>query len=137
MKILVDTNIIIDGLQNRGDFAEDAGKVILSASEHDSYIAANSVTDIYYLQHRYYHDKKKAKRSLEKVLTLFNILDTTAVDCRNALRGNIPDFEDAVLVEVAARANIDIIVTRNPKDFKNASIAAYTPVKFLKTLRAV
>lgn len=131
MKVLVDTNVIIDGLQNRGDFAKDAGKIILSAPEYGGHIAASSVTDIYYLQHRYYRDNKKTKRSLEKVLTLFDILDTTAADCRNALRSSIPDFEDAVLAESALREGIDCIVTRNAKDFKNSGITVYSPAEFL------
>ena len=135
MKTLIDTNIIIDALQNRKGFADDAEFVMLQAYEYNGYIAATSVTDIYYIQRRYYHDEQKARENLEKVLELYDIIGITEVDCRNALRNGMSDFEDAVLVESAKRNDIDCILTRNVKDFKNADIAVYTPKEFLRLLR--
>lgn len=135
MKALIDTNIIIDALQSREGFAKDAEFVILRAFEYDGYIAATSVTDIYYLQHRYYHNKKEAKKNLEKILKLFNVLDITESDCCNALRSNMGDFEDAILAEAAKRNDIDCIVTRDAKDFENSPILIYTPAEFLRLLR--
>ena len=135
MSVLIDTNIIIDALQNRERFAKDSELVVLQAYEYDGYIAATSVTDIYYIQRRYYHDKEKARKNLEKVLKLYDIIDVTEIDCRNALRSDIPDFEDAVLVESAKRNGIDCIITRNTKDFKNTGIKVYTPIEFLEHMR--
>lgn len=135
MKALIDTNIIIDALQSRKGFAEDAEFIVLQAFEYDGYIAATSVTDIYYIQHRYYHDKKEAKENLGKIFKLYNILDITEADCHNALRSDMSDFEDAILVEAAKRNGIDCIVTRDTKDFKGSLILVYTPVEFLRLLR--
>lgn len=135
MKALIDTNIIIDAFQRRKGFAEDAEFVMLQAYEYDGYIAATSATDIYYLQHRYYHDKKKAIDSLKKVFKLFDIIDITENDCRNALHSGTSDYEDAILVESVKRNDLDCIVTRNTKDFKDSGIKVYTPVEFLKLLR--
>lgn len=135
MSVLIDTNIIIDALQNRERFVNYSELVVLQAYEYDGYIAATSVTDIYYIQRRYYHDKEKARKNLEKVLKLYGIIDVTEIDCRNALRSDISDFEDAVLVESAKRNGIDCIVTRNAKDFKNTGIKVYTPIEFLEQMR--
>lgn len=51
MKILVDTNIIIDALTSREPFREDAEQIFLLAANQieDMYITASSATDIYYL----------------------------------------------------------------------------------------
>ena len=135
MKSLIDTNVIIDALQDRDAFARDAEFVVLQAYEYEGCVVATSVTDIYYIQHRYYHDKQKTKKSLEKILKLYEIIDVTEADCRNALRSGIPDFEDAVMVEAAKRNDVDCIVTRNTKDFKNSDIKTYTPLEFLQLLR--
>lgn len=135
MRALIDANIIIDALQNREGFAEDSEFVVLKAYEYDGYIAATSVTDIYYIQHRYYHDKEKARKNLEKILKLYDIIDTTGIDCYSALRNGMNDFEDAVLAESAKRNDIDCIVTRDIKDFKNSGLKVYTPLEFLKVLK--
>ena len=132
MKALIDTNVIIDALQNRKGFNEDAEFVVLQAYEYNGYIAATSITDIYYIQHKYYHNKDKARNNLKKILKLYDIMDITGPDCHNALRNGMNDYEDAILVESAKRNDIDCIVTRNAKDFKNAGIPVYTPVEFLR-----
>ena len=134
MKALIDTNVIIDSLQSREGFLEDARQIMLRITDYEGYIAASSITDIFYLQSRFFRSKKKAKQNLTDLLKLFDILDTTANDCRNALRNDTPDFEDAVLLESAMREGLDAIVTRNKKDFKNTNIKIYTPSEFLKRI---
>ena len=134
MKVLLDTNVIIDSLQSRKGFLEDAGQVMLRAFEYDGCIVASSITDIFYLQNRYTHDKEKAKQALSDLFKLFGILDTTADDCKNALRSEVADYEDAVMVESAKRNAIDCIVTRNVKDFAKSKVKTYSPVEFLKLL---
>ena len=135
MRALIDTNVIIDALQNREDFAKDSEFVVLRAYEYEGYIAATSVTDVYYIQRRYYHNREKARDNLEKVLKLYDIMDITGIDCYSALRNGMNDYEDAVLVESAKRNGIDCIVTRNAKDFKDSGIPVYTPSEFLELLR--
>ena len=134
MKVLLDTNVFLDVIEARQGFFDDSSMVVSLATEYDGFVAASSVTDIYYLEHRHSHSKEKTKKIIEKLLKVFGIVDITARDCRNALRSDIPDFEDAVLVESAIREGIDAIVTRNKKDFKNSPVPVYTPVEFLLML---
>ena len=136
MRVLIDTNIIIDGLQSRKGFLEESGLVIMQAYEYDGFVTASSMTDIFYLMNKYYHNKKKARENLREITRIFTVLDTTGDDCRAALHSDIADFEDAVLVETARREKIDVIVTRNKKDFNNTSMKVYTPTEFLLELRA-
>lgn len=135
MNVLLDTNILLDVIEKRQDFFDESSMVVLLATEYDGFIAASNVSDIYYIEHKRNHNKEKTKKIMGKLFKIFDILDTTAEDCHNALRSDIPDFEDAVLVESARRNNIDCIVTRNTKDFKNTNIVVYTPVEFLRLLR--
>ena len=135
MKALIDANIIIDALQHREGFTDDAELLILQAYEYDGYITTTSVTDIYYIQRKYYHDREKAIENLKKVFRLYSIIDVTETDCRNALRNGMSDYEDAIIAESVRRNGIDCIVARNTKCFKNAGIAVYTPVEFLRLLK--
>lgn len=134
MNVLIDTNIILDALEARQGFFEKSSKVVSLANEYNGFIAASNVTDIYYIEHKRSHSKKKTTEIIKGLLEVFDILDTTNADCRNALRSSIPDFEDAVLVESAIREGIDVIVTRNKKDFKNSPVKVCTPTEFLNLL---
>ncbi|MDO4747205.1 MAG: PIN domain-containing protein [Candidatus Saccharibacteria bacterium] len=134
MKVLIDTNVIIDGLQSRKGFLEDSGLVMLRAYEYDGFIAASSMTDIFYLMNKFYHSKKKARDGLVELTKIFTVLDTTADDCKAALRSDMTDYEDAVMAETARREKMDAIVTRNKKDFKNTNVKVYSPVELLRDI---
>lgn len=132
MRALIDTCIIIDALQNREPFAADAQAIFLAAAnkQFDGFLTANCMTDIYYLTHRKTHNDKETRQILNKLLYLFDLLDTTAMDCRHALLSSMTDFEDAVMVESAIRCNLDCIVTRNIKDYEKALLPVYSPAAF-------
>jgi predicted nucleic acid-binding protein len=133
MKALIDTCVIIDALQNRKEFAENAQKIFLMAANRkfNGYISAKSVTDIYYIMHRHFHDDKQTRNTLNKLLVIFGIMDTTGEDCRNALISEISDFEDAVMVRTAKRSDADYIVTRNIKDYSKSDVKICTPEEFI------
>lgn len=136
MRALIDTCVIIDVLQNRELFADDAKKIFLAVAneQFDGYVSAKSITDIYYLTHCLTHSDEQTRQILKTLLGLFGILDTTALDCRKALSSDILDYEDAVMCETAERCEIDCIVTRNEKDYAKAKVSVYTPDKFIKIL---
>ena len=115
MKVLLDTCVIIDVLQKREPFFKDSHLVFLAAANcrFEGAITASSVTDIYYLMHRYLHDDPKSRQAIATLFKLFSVLDTTELDCRKALLSPVSDFEDALMVETACRSGCDCIVTRN------------------------
>ena len=138
MNVLIDTCIIIDALQSRKPFDKDAEAVFLSVANRRcvGFLTANSVTDIYYLMHKALHSQEETKKVLGVLFSLFEILDTCGIDCRKALTSDVSDYEDAVMIEAAARAEIDCIVTRNEKDYAGAPMPVYTPAQFIELLYA-
>lgn len=136
MRVLIDTCIIIDALQSRIPFAENAQKIFLYAAnrQFEGFITAKSSTDIYYLTHRLTHSDGETRKILNKLYTLFHLLDTTSLDCRKAIASEIGDYEDAVMVETAVRSEMDCIVTRNVKDYIKSPISVYEPSEFLTLL---
>lgn len=134
MRVLLDTNILIDVLQSREPWCYDGQKIFLLAAEEkfDACITANTVADIHYLMKFNLHDEKKTRTILKTLFQLFEILDTCSIDCEKALHSSLRDYEDALMNETAAREKISCIITRNIKDFQNSSIQAYLPSEFLK-----
>lgn len=133
MKILVDTNIIIDALTGREPFRKDAEQIFLLAANQieDMYITASSATDIYYLVRKHLHSTGQAKNVMAKLYELFRILDVTFSDCQEALSSEVVDYEDAVLSCCAFRNHMDYIITRNIKDFERSKVQASLPKAFI------
>ena len=137
MKALIDTCVVMDFLQHREPFADDA-KSIFRAAAGERFIGcitAKSATDIYYLTHRCTHSDKEARQKMNSLLGIVSMLDTTAVDIFHALSSDTSDFEDAVMIETASRSNVDCIITRNQKDYQKSNVTIFNPSEFLRYLK--
>jgi predicted nucleic acid-binding protein len=134
MKVLVDTNIIIDILDHREKFFQDSYKLIQLAVQKklEAFMSAGSVTDVYYIISRSLHDSQKAKEKIIALTTLVGLCDTTMGDINTALTLPITDFEDAVIAAAAKREKAEYIITRNKTDFTGSPIPAISPTSFLQ-----
>ena len=137
MRAIIDTCVVIDALQNREPFCADAQRVFLAVANRrvGGSITAKAVTDIYYLMHRYTHDDAQSRRALSAIFALFDVLDTAGLDCRRAISSEISDYEDAVMVESAIRAEVDCIVTRNKRDYEKSPVPVYCPAELLDLIQ--
>ena len=136
MRALLDTCVIIDAMQNREPFCKDAQELFLAAANNlfVGCITAKASTDIYYLMHRHTHSDKASREVLNKLFSLFEVADTAGIDCRRAIPSPVSDFEDAVMIETAARTEVDCIVTRNEQDFVKSTVPVLSPKGFLSKL---
>lgn len=136
MRALVDTCVILDVLQRREPFFEDALRLLQAAADKEfaCILTAKSITDIYYILRRALHDDKQVRAHIQKLYALFEIADTFALDCELALFSETKDYEDAVMIETAVRVGADCIVTRNLKDFANSKLPVHSPKVFLENL---
>lgn len=133
MKILIDTNIIIDALTGREPFRESAEQIFLLAANQtaDMYITASSATNIYYIVRKHLHSTEQAKNTMSKLYELFCILDVTSSDCQEALLTEMEDYEDAVVSCCAKRKQMNYIVTRNIHDYKKSKVRAVLPEELI------
>ena len=136
MRVILDTCIIMDAIQNREPFAEDAKNIVRAAANKwfTGCITAKSSTDIYYLTHRCTHSDKDTRAILTKLFILFDVVDTAGMDARKAISSQVSDYEDAVVIETAMREDADCIVTRNIKDYSKSPVPVYDPAEFLRLL---
>lgn len=131
MRVLFDTCIIIDYLLKRKDLSEDAKKIIIPVVENTIYgfITVKSLMDIYYIIKKHLHSETKTRDIINTILDSFVLLDSTRQDAIKALVSDCHDYEDALMIETAKSYNMDYIVTRNIKDYKNSSIPVMVPNK--------
>ena len=134
MTVLLDTNVIMDALQERKPFDVSAKKILMSSQngDFDCLFTANATADIFYLYSKA-RDVKSAKRVLEFLLENYGVISVTQEDCKNALYLPIDDFEDALVLVCAKKKNADYIVTRDVKMLNSKlSTKVISPDKFLE-----
>lgn len=132
MKVLIDTNIILDVLCNRTEFSENSSKIfkLCEVKKIDGYISALSVPNIVYIMRKEL-DSEKIKDILATLSLIFTIADLKADDIKKAAYMNFKDYEDALQSACAARLKMNFIVTRNIKDFANSRVTAITPSELI------
>ena len=134
MKIVFDTNVILDVLGERMPFAPMSTEA-MAVVERDGVagaMTANTITDLYFLLQKRHMQPDAIKDALMKLVDAIEVLDTTRELCVLAFKSPVADFEDAVLVESAQRWSADCIVTRNTSDFAASPVEAITPEELLK-----
>ena len=138
MIALLDTNIIMDALQERQPFDIEAKEILKRSQggrEFTSLFTANAAADIFYLYSKA-RDMKSAKSALDFLLSSYGVVTISQEDCKAALALTIEDFEDALVVICAQRANADFIITRDDKFLTAISpIKLITPKDFIGTLK--
>jgi len=138
MKVVFDTNVIIDVLQKREPYFQSSYDALqLTANKKVEGIAcAGCITDIYYIISKSVVKNDKAKETIISLEKLISICDTLASDITLAYTFDMKDFEDAVLAATAKREEADYIVTRNYLDFINSPVPAIDPAELVSLLAA-
>lgn len=135
MKILLDTNIVLDVLMDRMPFA-DAATELFSKVEDGTiigYLCGTTITTVYYLAAKSV-GAPRAQVEIKKMLGLFEVAPVNRVVLESALVADFSDFEDAVIHEAACLVGAEAIVTRNQKDFKKSRIPVYSAEELAKIL---
>ena len=128
MKVLFDTNVILDVLLDREPFVDAAAYLLskVERSEMTGFICATTVTTIHYLATKSL-GSKAASRHIDSLLSLFVIAPVNRLVLEGAVKLKFKDFEDAVLHESALHAGAKCIVTRNITDFKKSQLPVFEP----------
>ncbi|SFB75866.1 Predicted nucleic acid-binding protein, contains PIN domain [Zunongwangia mangrovi] len=132
-KILIDTNIVIDLLSKRKDFYDDAATLFSQADKKQLNLTISALT---FANTNYILTKLKSAKEAREILRKFKVLvELLSLDDKItelALSDEtFPDFEDGLQYYSAIENDIDIIITRNKKDFKNSKLPVLTAKEFL------
>lgn len=135
-KVFIDSDVIVDFFTNRRPFCEYSAKLLNLCIEGKlkGYVTPVVLANLYYVLRKEI-DKQLLK---DKLLTLLSFLDVITMHNKvilKALNSDFKDFEDALqYFSVVNYNDIQVILTRNVKDYKKSSLSVYTPKAYLKTL---
>ncbi|MDD2737262.1 MAG: PIN domain-containing protein [Desulfuromonadaceae bacterium] len=135
MKILLDTNIVLDLLMDRMPFADAAAELFSKVEDGTviGYLCGTTITTVYYLAAKAV-GAPRAQEEIKKLLTLFEVAPVNRHVLESALVADFNDFEDAVIHEAACHAGVEVIVIRNQKDFKKSRLSVYSSEEIVKIL---
>jgi len=136
MKIFVDTNIFIDILQQRDVFCEDSSLVYKLCENNmiEGYIAPITINNIHYIC-RKTNKVEMIKSFLFDISVYFNIATMNEETIKKANYLPINDYEESLQYAMALQIGCEYFVTRNTKDFKNAShIKVLSPSEFVRVI---
>jgi predicted nucleic acid-binding protein len=136
MRVLLDTNVVLDFVLARQPFFVEADEIFirLRNKEFEGFVSAITPINVFYTTCKE-TDKATAFSAVEELLKLVEIARSNNQIYQNALSVNFNDYEDAVQHECAVAENLDAIATRNIKDYKNAFVKVYSPGEFLQILQ--
>jgi predicted nucleic acid-binding protein len=133
MRILLDTNVILDLLLNREPWVAEAAQIwrMCTDGHLGGYVCASSITDIFYIARRL-TDVTRARAAVRLSLATFMIcpVDRDVLEMAGGMTGN--DFEDNLQIACAIVSSLDVIVTRDLEGFQQSPIRVLSPDNFLQ-----
>lgn len=129
MRILIDTNIIIDYLMFREPFYRSAETIFNNCEKGKmtGYIAAHSISNLFFILRKNFAADER-REILKSICNLFTVVSIDEKKIKSALNNKeFSDFEDCLQMECAKEVSADFIVTRNVDDFRTSEIRAIMP----------
>lgn len=137
MRVLIDTNVILDVLLKRSPFYEAAIEVLKLSVREDiqEFVSASAITDIYYIAYKNMRDKAVVRELLKKLLLIVSVAGVSEEEIQKALELGWKDFEDSVQYSVALLNEMNGLITRNVKDYSSSEIQVWEPNQFLELVQ--
>ena len=131
-KLFVDTDVILDLLGQRLPHFHFSAVLFTFAEmkKLELYTSQLILANTFYILRKQLGNDQ-AKNALRKLRILLHIIDSSEAVVDKALNSDFSDFEDAIQYYTALEGGISVILTRNLKDYKNASVIVQTPEAFL------
>jgi predicted nucleic acid-binding protein len=135
VKVLIDTNIVLDIALNRKPFVEHASLLWRLAENKviTACVSNTSITDIFYIC-RKHAGKDTARSFIADILDTFSLADIDKQGFRDALHSEITDYEDAVQYVICTRNGCDALITRNKADYGN-KVNVLDPAELIEHLK--
>jgi len=136
VKVLLDTNVVLDVLLEREPFVMHSAALLarVERGELAAVVGATTVTTIHYLATRVV-GATAARTAVDDMLSILQVAAVNQPVIEAALESPLSAFEDAVLLEAARACGAHAIVTRNVRDFVAGNLPVYEPAELLAILR--
>jgi predicted nucleic acid-binding protein len=139
LKILLDTDVVLDFFFDRQPYSEDAAKILSlgESNQIEIYVTPIIISNIYYLL-RKTASHTQVMTHLKLLMSIINILVISKETILQAMHSSFKDFEDALQNYAAEYSkSVNVIITRNVKDYKESMLSVQTPNTFLQTFYSI
>jgi len=134
VRVIVDTNVVLDVLLARKPFVRTAVQLfeLIERGQVEGMLCATSVTTLDYLLTQSL-SRAESRETLRRLLRLFEIAPVTRAVIEEALQSRMTDFEDAVVEQAGRLAGAEAVITRDTRDFRQSVIKALAPDELLSS----
>jgi predicted nucleic acid-binding protein len=137
MRVLLDTNVVLDVLLQRGEWLAGAQAIWQASIDGglESCITASSLTDIYYISRRLV-GAQAARHTVRTCLDSLSIMTVDKETLEQAYALPVNDFEDALQMAAAVRNGLTALVSRDPSGFSGSPVPVLSPAELVARLQA-
>jgi predicted nucleic acid-binding protein len=131
--LFIDTDIIVDFLIDRKPYSREAAIIftLIERKKLKGYVSSLTFSNLYYVL-RKIEPKNKVISKLDSISKLLTVLKVDDQNISDAIESGFPDFEDSIQYFCALDCKkVEVIITRNTKDYKNSILPVMTPGDFL------
>lgn len=138
MRILLDTNVVLDIFAARKDYRREslALKIMGLSDDAELWVSAKSFTDIFYIMER---SKEYGSEAIQDIilenLAYLHVCNVGKEDIVESAKRKWPDFEDCLVALCAEKVNADMLLTRDQKGFGRAKTTVYSPAAFFDWMK--
>lgn len=134
MRVLIDTNIMLDYILEREPYTVYSNKIfeLCISDKLECVVAAHSITNAYFILRKFMTSEERRTALLDicEIVSVAGVNESKIIGALS--RNEFSDFEDCVQDECAAACGADFIITRNEKDFAESKVKAISAEDFLK-----
>jgi predicted nucleic acid-binding protein len=136
VRVLIDTNIVLDYLLEREPFLQDAEALFdaINSGQVMGYVTATTLTDIFYIARRQTRSVELARQAVSSTLAVMVICSVNRAVLEAAFASALADFEDAVQICCAISQGLEVIVTRDTQGFSGSVIPVWSVRQLLEQL---
>ncbi len=135
MRILLDTNVLIDMYARRQPFEKDAARLVVMSVLGDAelWATSNSFTDVFFVLRKTFNSRE-VQDMIERSLEWINVCSVNSDDIKRALSCRWSDFEDCIVDVCADKIKADYVLTRDCSGFASSKEAVLDPKGFFAML---
>ena len=136
MRVLIDTNIVLDFLLQRELFFQDAERLFqaIDTGQVIGYVTATTLTDIFYISRKHTRSIEQARQAVSETLIAMAICPIDRDVLESAFNSGLADFEDAVQIFSAVAQELDAILTRDAKGFLSSPVSVLSIQELLRQI---
>jgi hypothetical protein len=130
MRVLIDTDVLLDVALAREPFVGDSQQVLdwAQSEPRQAAVAWHSLSNIFYLT------GPPARDFIKDLVQFVEVAPTGTQEAKRAIGFPMRGLEDAMQAAAALAFDAHFIVTRNTRDYKGSPIPAISPARFIKEL---